>query len=342
VTLEVAWKEAALFVGSGRFDLALLSRGTLNDVYLVRTIAAPIVMKYARAGKDGQRPGARYRSAYPENRLSLEADVMDVVRRNVGGSYAIPRVLGVATSERALFLELLVSREGGSLWESLEFPLSELLIRKIANAVNGISAISLPHNHARGTSATSFRDAKLRYSCLLPIAMSFRMSRVIRSRALDMHCRTVEIASGLTHGDLLLQNLVHCSDDRIGLVDFEESAMHDPTYDVASVLSSLILKALGDDRMRPELSGAVDLLLTDCMVAMRHASSELPWHERLCYYLAGILCDRVCGTGQKAWLSGSANGALVTQLAFTLLAHGGDPRSTLERLISPYDGYSSG
>lgn len=125
-----------------------------------------------------------------------------------------------------------------------------------------------------------------------------------RMPELDREIRAVvekirETRECLVHGDLSPKNMLILPDGRIWFIDFEVAHRGDPVFDVAFLLTHLLLKAV----RAPHRAKEFTVLMTVFLEAYRAASGRRPEEPHLLAQIGCLVLARIVGKSPVDYLS---------------------------------------
>jgi len=149
----------------------------------------------------------------------------------------------------------------------------------------------------------------------------------VARRLPGLAARVREVADGiratrvcLVHGDLSPKNVLVLPDGRVWLIDFEVAHRGDPVFDLAFLLSHLVLKAMRRPEAAERYVDAADAFLA----AYRESRGAIPPDAELLPQLACLLLARVVGKSPVDYLDSAQRDAV---LAIGTRLLGGAPPS---------------
>ena len=167
----------------------------------------------------------------------------------------------------------------------------------------------------------AFRDYKLG---LQYDQIAAQMDRVTAAAIRDLAARYREQQFCVLHGDPNSRNVIlNQTTGRVGIIDFEQSHVGNPVYDLAYILSEVCISGLFFQR--PDLGEVVAAFLDEYLRVFKAAQAVPGFYADLAQHLAVQMIYRFLGPSKAAWtfyIPDSSDREAMVQAASTLCEQG--------------------
>jgi hypothetical protein len=123
----------------------------------------------------------------------------------------------------------------------------------------------------------------------------------------------------------------------VGVIDFEETMLHDPVYDIAVLTAAYLLWCIrfpGVARRIRDLALGLLQTFMDSFTCFERNACSLDPQDRINNYMAGAMMDRVTGIGRAPWSNDDEVAKRVRRAAWLFLSSPHLPSADIIRQAS--------
>lgn len=315
--------------------------GAMNLVYRVSSSEATYFLKITCNPELSQ---LRYvpndfLSLMSQDRLALEVDAINMMSKILPAGM-VPRIIAYDSTNRLLLMSDVAGPEGAALEDVFPQRINVGVTTTLAHTAAAIARMtntSHTSSAARRRDESSARAAKLKYAYLFPCLSLTKDLPLLREEIRQFHRISTGTDTTLSHGDFHPRNVIVRTDDSVALIDFEESMLHDPAYDVSVLLASYILWSIRELPSVARFRRLAIHLLDEFRIATEDRVSGSEWRNfeyRINHYAAGAIMDRAVGINRPDWLRDAASRQKAHSVALGLLTASHEPSiELLHRLL---------